>query len=86
MENMLGKIKSNIQPDLDKMNIVLDEIYFEKKGKIKNLIIVLDNEAGIDLDLIVEASRKINKVIDQMDLPLENYVLDIMSKEKGKNE
>jgi ribosome maturation factor RimP len=86
MENMFDKIKVNIEPYLDKMNIIIDAIYLEKKGKIKNLIIVLDNETGIDLDLIVEASRKINKVIDQMDIPLEDYVLDIMSKEKGKNE
>ena len=47
------------------------------------LNIILDKDGGLDLDLVVKASRIINKLIDKEDLPYENYVLDISSKERG---
>ena len=38
----------------------------------------------IDLDLITEASRIINPIMDDADLVDGEYVLDISSKEKGE--
>ena len=49
------------------------------------LNIVLDSEEVIDLNLITEASRIINKLIDQNQvLDDDIYEVDIYSKEKGE--
>ena len=49
--------------------------------------IVLDSEEVIDLEKITEASRIINKIMDETDKIEHNYdELDIYSEEKGENE
>ena len=80
---MLDKLKVKINEELKSFNIFVDNIKYEKKGKNEFLNIILDKDGGLDLDLVVKASKIINKLIDKEDLPYENYVLDISSKERG---
>ena len=62
--------------------LLLIKIYY-KWNKILN--IVLDSSITIDLNLITEASRVINKIIDQNQvLDDDIYEVDIYSKEKGE--
>lgn len=72
-----------IKEPMNELEIIVDDIYFYEKSKNKFLTIILDKVAGIDMDLIVEASKIINKIVDGMNFPCEDYVLDIMSKERG---
>ncbi len=83
MEKAIKELEGLLKKPLDEMEIVVDEIYFYEKDKNKFLTVVLDKIGGIDLDTIVEASKVVNKVIDEMDFPSENYILDVMSKERG---
>ena len=54
----------------------------EEGKKIFN--VVLDSDRVIDLNLITEASRIINKILDMNEEILDNCdVVDIYSKEKG---
>ena len=63
---------------------VSDAFYSEQEGK-KLFNIVLDSEDTIDLNLITEASRIINKIMDENNKILEEVdELDIYSKEKGE--
>lgn len=78
---MENKVKSIIEKPLEKLNMVVDEISFEKG----NLNIVLDSDEVIDLNRIVEASHLINDILDKEDFIKDKYVLDISSKEKGDN-
>ena len=78
---MEEKIKKVIEKPLEKLNMVVDNISFEKG----NLNIVLDSEEIIDLDRIVEASHLVNDILDKEDFIKDGYVLDISSKEKGGN-
>ena len=57
-----------------------------EEGK-KRFNIVLDSEEVIDLNKITEASRIINKIMDENESVLEDSdELDIYSKEKGDEE
>ena len=47
------------------------------------LRIVLDKLNGIDLDTIVMATNLINPILDKLDLIEEEYILDVLSKERG---
>ena len=78
---MEEKVKKVIAKPLEKLNMVVDSISFEKG----NLNIVLDSDEIIDLNRIVEASHLINDILDKEDFIKDEYMLDISSKEKGGN-
>ena len=81
---MENKIREIIGNNLDNLDLVIDSVKFEKEGNNDFLRICLDSEKVMDLDLITEASRIINDLIDNSDLDLENYNLDIYGKSKGE--
>ncbi len=83
MENILETIKETIEKELEKLEIVVDEVTYEKSSHYNFLKIVLDKVNGIDLDTIVEATNLINPILDQLDLIEEEYILDVSSKERG---
>ena len=81
---MENKIREIIGNNLDNLDLVIDSVKFEKEGNNDFLRICLDSKKTIDLDLITEASRIINDLIDNSDFELENYNLDIYGKSKGE--
>ena len=83
MERKLEEIKKGLTPSLEKLNIIITDITYSKKGKYNFLTIELDKEGGLDLDTIVEASNIINPIIDKLDLIDDSYILDVISKERG---
>ena len=86
MEQILKTIEKEIKTPMDQMEILIDSITWEKEGKYNFLRIVLDKVNGIDLDTIVEATNVINPIIDKLDLIQEEYILDILSKERGNKD
>ena len=82
MDKFLSKLKDNIQEALNEEEIIVDSVTFEEKGNYKFLTVVLDKIGGIDLDTIVMATHIINPIVDKADLPIEDYILDCISKER----
>lgn len=76
-------LKKLIEEVLDE-DIVVDSIKMEEENNYLFLKIVLDKPGGLDLDSIVEATNKINPIVDEYDIKEDNYILDISSKERGK--
>ena len=83
MDSILKKIEESIKAPLEKLNIIVDSVIWEKEGNYNNLKIFLDKVGGLDLDTIVEATNIINPIIDELDLIDEEYILDVSSKERG---
>lgn len=83
METILKKITESIEGKLSKEEIIVDSVTFEREGKYNFLRIVLDKANGIDLDTIVKATHIINPILDELDLIEEEYILDVISKERG---
>lgn len=83
MEEKLNIIRKEIEKEMDKLDIIVDEVDFVKENNYYFLKIILDKINGIDLDTIVEATNIINPIIDKLDLIEEEYILDISSKERG---
>ena len=81
---MLEKIEAAIREPLKKLDIVVDDITFEKEGAYYFLKIVLDKVNGLDLDTVVEATNIINPILDELDCIEESYILDVSSKERGE--
>lgn len=84
MQSTIEKIKEIVTEAMNKEDIIVCSVSYEKENNYNFLKIVLDKVNGIDLDTIVEATNIINPLLDEYDLISEEYVLDISSKERLK--
>lgn len=80
---MTEKVKELVDASIRDLGLFVFDASICKVEGITNLCITLDSEEVIDLDLITEASRIVNPIMDEADLVDGEYVLDISSKEKG---
>lgn len=83
MEKTLENLKEKLQVAFSDTEIIVDEVTYEKKGNYNFLTVVLDRIGGIDLELIVEATKTVNEVVDVLDITDDSYILDVISKERG---
>jgi ribosome maturation factor RimP len=68
----------------DKLNeegIKLVGVKFGEEDGVKTLFVTIDREEEpVDLDLCVKATNIVNPIIDELNLDIEDYVLDVSSK------
>lgn len=83
MKDILEEVKRILEKPMADMEIKVDKVEYVTENKYNFLKITLDKAGGIDLDIIVEATKIINPIIDEYDLIKEEYILDISSKERG---
>ena len=83
MDSKLKKLKHDLQEVLDKEEIIVDDVVYEKKGKFNFLTITLDKIGGIDLETIVDATKIVDKVVDKANITDDSYIMDVVSKERG---
>ena len=82
---MKDKIKKLLDDSIKDLNVFVDDAYSSTEEGKKIFNIVLDSDEIIDLNKVTEASRVINKIMDENDSLLEDAdELDIFSKEKGE--
>ncbi len=80
---MLEDLRGAIDKALSEKEIMVTDIFLEKKGKYTFLTVELDKVGGIDLDGIVMATNIINPIVDEYDICDNEYILDVISKERG---
>ncbi len=83
MQSTIEKIKEIVTEAMNKEDIIVCSVSYEKENNYNFLKIVLDKVNGIDLDTIVEATNIINPLLDEYDFISDEYILDISSKERG---
>ncbi|MBQ7790049.1 MAG: hypothetical protein IJ399_02170 [Bacilli bacterium] len=77
---MEEKVFNAIKAPLNEENIELIGVRFGEEDGEKTLFVTIDSENGVDLDLCVKATHIVNPIIDELDLEIEDYVLDVGSK------
>ena len=80
---MLDELRKALEEVLKEKEIMVTDIFLEKKGKYTFLTVELDKVGGIDLDGIVMATNIINPIVDEYDICDNEYILDVISKERG---
>ena len=81
---MKETIEGLLNESIKELNVYVEDAYTSMEEGKKIFNIVLDSEEVIDLNKITEASRIINKIMDENESLLEDAdELDIFSKEKG---
>ncbi len=82
---MKEKISALVDEKIKDLNVFVDDAFTSTEEGKKIFNIVLDSEEVIDLNKVTEASRIINKIMDEESNLLEDIdELDIYSKEKGE--
>lgn len=80
----LDELERLIKKALEKEEIIVDSITYEKNsGNYNVLSVVLDKVGGIDLDTVVMATNIINPIVDEYAFTDDSYILDVTSKERG---
>lgn len=83
---MKEKIASLVDNKIKELSTHVDDAFISTEEGKKIFNIVLDSDEVIDLNKITDASRIINKIMDENASLLEDAdELDIYSKEKGEN-
>lgn len=83
---MKEKISSLVDEAIKDLNVFVDDAFISIEEGKKIFNIVLDSKEIIDLKKITDASRIINKIMDDNESLLEDaQELDIYSKEKGES-
>ncbi|MEG0283792.1 MAG: ribosome maturation factor RimP, partial [Erysipelotrichales bacterium] len=62
---MLDKVKVSIMPAIEQLELELFDIEYVKEGNDNFLRIYLDKPGGIDLNMIVDASKEISEILDK---------------------
>jgi len=80
------KIASLVDDKIKELNVFVDDAFISTEEGKKVFNIVLDSDEIIDLNRITDASRIINKIMDENESLLDDAdELDIYSKEKGED-
>lgn len=81
---MKEKVLEIVASSIAELNVFVDDAFISEEEGKKIFNIVLDSEEIIDLNKITDASRIINKLIDESNVLTDDiFELDIYSKEKG---
>ena len=80
---MEEKLINIINPKIKELNVWVDSIKIEKEEDEQYLRIALDADFIIDLNTVVKATRIINPILDNENIEIDNYILDVYAKPKG---
>ena len=84
---MKEKIANLVNDSIKDLNVYVDDAFTSMEEGKKIFNIVLDSSEVIDLNKVTDASRIINKIMDENESLLDDCdELDIYSKEKGDKE
>ncbi len=82
---MKETVENLVNEAIKDLNVFVSDAFIDTEEGKKRFNIVLDSEEVIDLNKITEASRIINKIMDENESVMEDAdELDIFSKEKGE--
>lgn len=81
---MKSKVSTLVDESIKELNVFVDDAFISEEEGKKVFNIVLDSDEVIDLNRVTEASRIINKIMDDSSLLGDTDELDIYSKEKGE--
>lgn len=80
---MEERVKELVDPSIKDLDLYVSSVYYSKEEGVKTLNVELDSSNTIDVNLITEATKIINPIMDDNGFCDDIEVLDIHSKSKG---
>lgn len=78
------QVRNIVEDAIVKENFRLDEVIYEKEGNSYFLRLVIDKDGIVDVEDTVKIFHIVNKLLDETDPIEDSYILDVCSKEKGR--
>ncbi len=78
------QVQELIEESIKKENYILDKVEYVKEGSQMFLRVIIDKEGIIDVSDTVKVFHIVNKILDEKDPISDQYILDVCSKEKGR--
>ncbi len=82
---MEEKIKELIEKPITELGYILDEVKYVKENNTNFLRIIIDKEGFITINDCVKVNDLVDPILDKIDFIDESYIVDICSKEKGRD-
>ena len=79
------KVRSLIEGIIVDNNYILDSVEYVKEDSNMFLRVIIDKNGIIDIDDCVNVSKLINPILDEANIIDDSYILDVCSKEKGRD-
>ena len=77
------RVRHVVEPAVEAVGLVLEDVTVRKAGSRSVVEVVLDvtedDEGGLDLDRVAEATRAVSDALDAADVIVGEYTLDVMS-------
>ncbi|KQY20623.1 hypothetical protein ASD16_20185 [Cellulomonas sp. Root485] len=77
------RVRDVVEPAVDAAGLLLEDVTVRKAGSRSVVEVVLDvtedDETGLDLDRVAEATRAVSDALDAADIIVGEYTLDVMS-------
>ena len=83
---MEQRVYDAVKEPLAKENIELVGVHLGEEDGEKTLFVTIDSENGVDMDLCVKATHIVSPIVDDLDLEIEDYILDVGSKGVSEDE
>ena len=77
-------VRELIEPVIEENDFKLDEVEYIKEGRTYFLRIVIDKDGIVDVEDTVKVFHLINPILDENEPIKDAYILDVCSKEKGR--
>lgn len=77
---MEKEIEQAIKKSLNEEGIELVKVSLGIEDGNNTLFIAIDSNNGVDTDLCIKATKIISPIIDNLNLEMEDYILDVGSK------
>jgi ribosome maturation factor RimP len=78
------KVRELIESVIEENGFKLDQVEYVKEGRTYFLRIIIDKDGIVDVEDTVKVFHLINPILDKNDPVNEAYILDVCSKEKGR--
>lgn len=79
------KVSQLIKDAIEENGFKLDGVEYVKEGRTYFLRIIIDKEGIVDVEDTVKVFHIINPILDEKEPIKDAYILDVCSKEKGRD-
>ncbi len=78
------QVRGIVEEAINNENFRLDSVVYEKEGNSYFLRLVIDKDGIVDVNDTVKIFHIVSKLLDKEDPIKDAYILDVSSKEKGR--
>lgn len=79
------KVYELIKETVNEIGLILDDCVYVKEGDFYYLRVIIDKNPLPTLEDCIKVNKKINPIIDNLDFLDNNYMLDVCTKERGRD-